>query len=121
MVKTVQNFEELPIYQDTRKLVNLLYELTRSFPKEEMYGITIQVRRAAISILLNIAEGQGRKTRKDHRQFLLIARGSVYEVIAILQICLDQKIITIENYQQIRQQINIVLPQINGMISYLEK
>lgn len=83
-------------------------------------GITLQLRRAAVSILLNIAEGQGRKTHKDHKQFLLIARGSVYEVIAILQICLDQHMISSEAYEGARIQIALVLRQLNGMIGYLE-
>lgn len=121
MEKTVQNFEDLPIYLVAKLLVNLIYKETRTFPKEELYGITSQLRRAAISILLNIAEGQGRKTKKDHKQFLLISRGSTYEVIAILQICLDQQMIALETYNNLRRQIVDVLRQLNGMIKYLER
>ena len=117
----LQNFEKLPIYKDSKVLANMILSLTKIFPKEEKYGLSSQIRRAAISVPLNIAEGQGRKTRKDHRQFLLIARGSLYEVIAILGICLDQKIINKEMNQNIRKQIENVLKQLNGMVRYLER
>ncbi len=117
----IQHFETLPIYQESRKFTNLIYTISKTFSKEELYGIVSQLRRAAISILLNIAEGQGRKTKRDHRQFLLISRGSAYEVIAILQICLDQEMINIELYEDLRNKIAVLLQQINGMIKYLEK
>lgn len=116
-----QNFEQLRVYQEARKLVNLIYVLSKRLPKEETYGLVTQIRRAALSIMLNIAEGQGRKTKKDHKQFLLIARGSAYEVIAILQICLDQGIINQQIYQELRQLLSSVLGQINNLIGYLDR
>ncbi len=64
-----------------------IYELTRGFPREEMYGMTSQLRRASISVVSNIAEGHGRGTRAQLANFLSIARGSVFEVEAQLLLC----------------------------------
>lgn len=71
------------------QLVKTIYQLTRSFPKEELYGLTSQLRRAAVSIAANIAEGTGRQYKKDTLQFLHISRGSLYEVETLLNIALD--------------------------------
>lgn len=72
------NFEDLRIYQAALEIVDLIYRRTKPFPKEELYGMTSQLRRAATSIPLNIAEGQGRSSPAENKQFLLIARGSIY-------------------------------------------
>jgi four helix bundle protein len=75
-----QSFRELVVWQRARELVALLYRLTRQFPREEIYGLTGQLRRAGVSIASNIAEGSGRGTRSDYRSFLRVARGSTLEV-----------------------------------------
>ena len=73
-------FEKLIVWQKAMELVKLVYELTSKFPKEELYGLTGQMRRSAVSIPSNIAEGQGRNSTKDFIRFLAIAYGSLMEL-----------------------------------------
>ncbi|HKF49051.1 MAG TPA: four helix bundle protein [Terracidiphilus sp.] len=75
-----QSYRDLVVWQRAMQLTVAVYRLTRDFPKEELYGLTSQIRRAAISVPSNIAEGQGRGTPGEFRQFLAIARGSNCEV-----------------------------------------
>lgn len=79
------NFEKLDVYQKSIEFVEVVYCLTDSYPRKEMFGLSSQFRKAAVSISLNIAEGSAR-TKKDFGRFLDMARGSVFECIAILQI-----------------------------------
>ena len=75
----VQSYRQLIAWQKAMDFVAEVYRVTRGFPKEEMYGVTSQLRRAAVSIPSNIAEGQGRQTTGEFRQFLGHARGSLLE------------------------------------------
>ena len=76
----MNKFKELKVWQKSIDLVVKIYHITQSFPKEEIYGLTSQVRRAASSIPSNIAEGAGRMSSGDFKHFLNIARGSAFEV-----------------------------------------
>ena len=87
-------FQKFPIYINARKLINEIYNLCTTLPKIEEYVIINQLKRSAISILLNIAEGSMKKSDKEFRRYLLIDAGSISEIVAILDICLDQKYIT---------------------------
>lgn len=84
------DFRELEVWQLGRQLVNSVYDLTKSFPKEEAFGLTNQLRRAAVSVPTNIAEGWGRNSDGSFTQFLLIARGSLNEVETLVVIATDQ-------------------------------
>jgi four helix bundle protein len=75
-----RHYQELIVWQKAMDLVVLTYQTTTSFPREEQFGLTIQLRKAAISIPSNIAEGQGRNTPGDFLHFLAVARGSLQEV-----------------------------------------
>jgi four helix bundle protein len=75
-----QNYRDLVVWQKAMDLVEMVYTATKQFPKEETYGLTSQIRRAAVSIPSNIAEGQGRKSSGDFARFLAIAYGSLREV-----------------------------------------
>lgn len=79
------SFEKLNVYQASLDLVNDIYILTQDWPKSEIFGLTGQIRRAAVSISLNIAEGSGR-TKKDFRHFLDMTRSSCQECVALLEI-----------------------------------
>ena len=76
----VKDYRELIVWQKAMDLVEEVYRATASFPKEEMYGLTGQIRRAAVSVPSNVAEGQARSTTADFLHFLSIARGSLKEV-----------------------------------------
>ena len=81
-----QSFRDLLVWQRAMQLTVAIYRLTGGFPREEQYGLTSQVRRAAVSIPSNIAEGQGRLNVREFKQFLGIARGSNFEVQTQLEI-----------------------------------
>jgi four helix bundle protein len=81
-----QSFRDLQVWQKAMQLTVTIYRLTQGFPREEVYGLTSQIRRAAVSVPSNIAEGQGRLSPGEFRQFLGIARGSVCEVQTQLEI-----------------------------------
>lgn len=81
-----QSFRDLNVWQRAMQLTVAIYRLTRDFPREELYGLTSQIRRSAVSIPSNIAEGQGRFTNGEFRQFLGIARGSNCELQTQLEI-----------------------------------
>ena len=76
----VKNYKELEVWQKSMELVVLVYRLSRNFPKDEQFALTSQLRRAAVSIPSNIAEGFGRDSHKDFANFLLISRGSLFEL-----------------------------------------
>ena len=76
----VQHYRELIVWQKAMILVEAVYRATNDFPKTEIYGLTSQIRRAAVSIPSNIAEGQGRSTTRDFLHFLSVAQGSLMEV-----------------------------------------
>ncbi|MBW4696205.1 MAG: four helix bundle protein [Lyngbya sp. HA4199-MV5] len=76
----VRNYRDLVAWQRAMDLVDEIYKVTKQFPKEEMFGLTSQIRRAVVSIPSNIAEGQGRQSKAEFRQFLSIAHGSIREV-----------------------------------------
>ncbi|MBU1413452.1 four helix bundle protein [Myxococcota bacterium] len=75
-----QSFRDLLVWQEAMKLAEMVYQSTRAFPKEELFAMTSQIRRAAVSIPSNIAEGNGRNSRKDYLYFLSIASGSLAEL-----------------------------------------
>jgi len=76
----VKDYRDLIVWQKAMDLVETIYQTTRTFPREEIYGLTSQIRRAAVSIPSNIAEGNGRNTTRDYVHFLGMAYGSVKEV-----------------------------------------
>ena len=114
------NFEKLRVYQQSLGLVKILYKITKDFPKEELYGLTSQLRRAATSVSLNIAEGQGRSSRMENKQFLLIARGSLHEILAITEITHQETYLSDKERLLIRHEIFSLLKQLNNLISYLK-
>jgi four helix bundle protein len=81
-----QSFRELVVWQRSIQLATMIYRITGGFPKEEMYGLTSQIRRSAVSVPSNIAEGQGRLSTGEFRQFLGVARGSNFELQTQLEI-----------------------------------
>lgn len=85
-MSTLKTYKELKVWQRCMALVAKVYALSSSFPSEEKFGLTSQIRRSAISIPSNIAEGWGRLTSKSYLQFLRVARGSLFELETQLEI-----------------------------------
>ena len=82
-----RNYTDLFAWQKAMSLVEEIYAVSRKLPKEELYGLTSQLRRAAVSIPANIAEGQGRRTSKEFRHFLSVAHGSLRELETCVMLC----------------------------------
>lgn len=116
-----KGFTDLEVWQQARRLANSVYTVTKSFPKEELFGLTNQLRRAAISVPSNIAEGAGRYTRKDNLQFLYIARGSLYELECQLYLASDQQYIYSNQLEELLAEVEKSKKLLNGFISYLRK
>ena len=91
--KNYFKFEKLEVWKDAREFTSLIYKITSTFPKEEQFVLTNQLRRAAISIVLNIAEGSTKGSDPDFKRFLRMGQGSLNEVVAGFYIALDQKFI----------------------------
>jgi four helix bundle protein len=114
-------YRDLDVWKFSRELVNSVYKLTKSFPKEELYGLTNQIRRCAVSIPSNIAEGCGRRTSKDTIQFLYISRGSLYELETQFFLAMDQGFINQSQLSKIISQIESCKKMLNGFINYYKK
>ncbi|WP_375328870.1 four helix bundle protein [Microcystis sp. BLCC-F210] len=102
----IQSYRDLRVWQESVNLAESCYRLTKTFPKEELYGMTTQIRRASVSIAANIAEGYGRKTRGEYIQFLYIAQGSLKEL---------------ETHWLISQRVELASPQsVNPILNQCE-
>lgn len=115
------SFENVKAWQLARNFRKDIYNITKYFPKEELYCLTSQIRRAAISIHSNIAEGYGRYNFQENIQFCRIARGSANEVIDQLYIALDEEYIDAESFNNLYIQGRNVEAAINGYIIFLKE
>jgi four helix bundle protein len=111
------SFENLLVWQKSRVLAKEIYKLTSTFPKEELFGITSQMRRCSISIPSNLAEGSSRRTNKDKARFTEIAFGSGLELLNQLIIALDLNYIEESKYLEIR----IKLQEVTFLLDALQK
>ena len=114
------DIENLQIWKLGVKLAKDVYLLTERFPKREIYGLTDQIRRAAVSIPSNIAEGKGRSTAKDFVHFLNTARGSLYELKTQLYIAREIEYLTEEDFSSLHKQIENLSHKIVSMIKFLK-
>lgn len=101
MKKGYFRFEKLEVWKDAREFVTLIYKITATFPTKERFGLVDQIRRAAISIALNIAEGSTKGSDADFRRFLKMAQGSVNEVVTGFYVALDQQFINQKSFDQV--------------------
>lgn len=115
------NYTELDVWKYSRELVKLIYELTKSFPNDELYGLTNQIRRCVISVPSNIAEGVGRQSNKETIHFLFIAKGSLNEVETQLYLSFDLEYISEEELKNILEKVISNKKLINGFINYYKK
>jgi len=115
------NFEQLDVYKKALDFSTVIYKVTSDFPTSEMYGIISQLRRAAVSICSNIAEGSGRYHSKAFTQFLRVARGSIYECVSLMEISLRQKYIKEDFHKDLVSQCTELAKMLNGLINSLSK
>jgi four helix bundle protein len=113
-------YENLEAWKEPTDLAVRIYEITKSFPKEEIYGITSQLRKAVVSVSSNIAEGSERKSKRDFRQFVHIASGSLNEVESLLIICQRLQLVSADCYNEIKEHIDRSGRLIGGLLRYLD-
>jgi four helix bundle protein len=113
------DFEKLKVYQKSLDFVDYVYQLSKTFPQNEQYGITSQFKRAAYSISLNIGEGSA-GSRKEFIQFLTISFRSMRECVVCTTICSRQKYIDQKTEIQLRNKLIEISKMISGLIKYLE-
>jgi four helix bundle protein len=108
-------FEKLRVWESARELVRRVYAVTGTFPKAELYGLTSQTNRAAISIAANLAEGSSRTSRKDQAHFSQIAYGSLMELACLLILAVDLGFLNPATEDQLRGEIDSVSRQLNAL------
>ncbi len=114
----MQSYKDLDLWKESINLVIEIYSITKFFPKEEIYGLVSQLRRSAVSIPSNVAEGSGRKNTKEFIQFLWIANGSISEVETQLEIA--KRLNYYEENNELLNKIKYVRKMLLGLISALE-
>lgn len=112
----ISSYKGLIVWQKSINLVTMIYEVTRCLPDEERFGLTSQIRRSAISIPSNIAEGYGRGSTKSYLQFLSIARGSLFELETQIHIAKGLQFLSEENSSSITKLISEIGRMINSLM-----
>jgi len=119
MKKKEFEFQNTEMYQQMIDYVSNVYTITKKFPRSEIYGLTSQIRRAGVSIVLNFAEG--RYNKKEKAQFYKIARASILECVAAVDTALRQNYIEIANYQKMLTESNEISKKLNALIKKMEE
>ena len=119
--KKIQSFTDLQVWQESHKLVLLIYQITKKFPKEELFSLTNQMRRAAISITSNIAEGFARQSFKEKLQFYYITLGSLTELQNQILIAKDLKYLNHAEFGKIAGQAISSHKLLNAFIGRTKK
>lgn len=112
-------FENLQVWQNARSFVNHIYTITKGFPSDERFGLIDQLRRAAVSIALNIAEGSDRKSDTEFKRYLRIAISSTEEVVTALFIALDQKYLSQSEFNLLYKDAHMIVAKLNALIKSL--
>jgi four helix bundle protein len=115
------NWRDLQVWNKSHLLTKQIYKITRDFPKEERYGLTSQIQRAAYSIPLNIVEGHSRKSVKEFLQFLNIARGSLEELRYLLILCYDIDYISCSDKENLENSAAEICRMLDGLTKSLKK
>jgi len=115
------DYKELDVWKSSFELVKLVYHFTGQLPSNEEFGLSHQIRRAAVSIPSNIAEGVGRNSSKETIQFLFIARGSIFELETQLILCNEIYKVDTNEYDALFQKLQNCKMLINGFINYYQK
>ncbi len=116
---TAEKFEDIEAWQLARSLVSKIYASTRSGPFAKDFGLRDQIRRAAVSVMSNIAEGFDRRTDSSFQSFLVIARGSVGEVRSQLYVALDQQFIDRQQFDDMQRDVVRIGKMLTSLLQYL--
>lgn len=117
----METHKDLRVWQQSIEMVTSIYMMTQSFPKEETFGLVLQLRRASVSVPSNIAEGYARGTDKEKLHFLRISSGSMSEVETQLLLGLNLGYIGQEKYNELSEIVTSVWKQLNSLISSIKK
>ena len=115
----MKSHKDLDVWKKSMELVTNIYRLTRDFPHEEQYGLSSQIRRSAISIPSNIAEGAARNSAKEYKQFLYISLGSISEIET--QILIAEKLGFLKSGNSLLEDVSAIRKMLAGLISYVSK
>lgn len=116
----MKDYKELTVWKTGMEVVSRVYEKLRTYPASEMFALSQQTKRAALSVPANIAEGVGRDSRKETVRFLHIARGSLYELETLLQIGMMTGCLKEDDYKQIESLTGQCGRLLNGFVKYHE-
>ena len=116
-----QNFENLDAWKKSVSFATFIYAVTKQFPKDELYGLTSQIRRASVSISSNIAEGAGRNTKKDFLRFIMIAFGSLNEVESQLYVSHHLQYLNEHDFQEALRLTKDLGNILGGFRNYLKR
>lgn len=117
----MRNYKNIKAYQYSDSLVVQIYSMTRKFPKDELYGLTSQVRRSAVSVPTNIAEGASRKHKRDYLHFLYIARGSLAETEYLLKLSNQLNYLSDRDFKKTNSKVEESAKTLYGLINSVEK
>jgi four helix bundle protein len=117
----LKNYKELKVWQKAYRLCLEIYRVTRNFPREEIYGLTSQIRRAAVSVSSNIAEGYGRQTTREYIQSLYIAYGSNCELETQILLSGDLGYVEAQNLERLQREVGDVERMLKRLIISLDK
>jgi len=117
----IRSYRDLAAWQRARELGHLVYQLTQDFPDTEKFGLLVQVRRSAVSVASNIAEGYGRGSPRDYARFLRMARGSLFEVETQMLFAADFEYITEDEWDSVETAINAVARPLSGLVRRIEQ
>ena len=115
-----RTFQDLHVWQAARELRQKFYEIARRLPAEEKYGLASQMRRAAVSVTNNVAEGHGRYHYQENIQFLRVSRGSLEELLDDLTVCSDERYLEVLEIKGVEMEIGRVRALLNAYIRYLK-
>jgi four helix bundle protein len=115
-----RHYRDLLVWQKSMSLTKAIYRETDALPKSELYGLQSQMRRAAVSVPSNIAEGHGRLNDGHFRQFLAVARGSLFELQTQFELTNDLKFLNETRFRELMEQCEEVARMINGLVASLD-
>lgn len=115
----ITDHRDLDVWQRSHRFALDVYRATRGFPRDELYGLTSQLRRAAVAIPANLAEGGARQSRREFLQFCYIARGSASEIAYLLLVVKDLGILPSDEYEKLREECQRISKMLSNLIKSL--